>query len=86
LGGRRVPARRPRVRAAYGAGELHLPSRDLFPSTEILGRMALEKMLTGLSSRRYGHGLEPAGRARPALVVPPVHHRVTDVLRHRGKP
>jgi hypothetical protein len=30
-----------------------------------------------LPSRRYGHGLEPAGRARPALVVRPVHHRAT---------
>ena len=48
---------RPRVRAADGSGELHLPSYDLFSSTEVLGQMALEKMLAGLSSRRY------AGRA-----------------------
>jgi putative transposase len=63
LGGRRVPVTRPRVRAADGSGELHLPSYDLFSSTEILGRMALEKMLAGLSSRRYTGGLEPAGQA-----------------------
>jgi hypothetical protein len=63
LGGRRLPVTRPRVRAAGGSGELHLPSYDLFSSTEILGRMAMEKMLAGLSSRRYGHGLEPAGQA-----------------------
>jgi len=62
LGGRRVPVTRPRVRAADGSGELHLPSYDLFSSTEILTRLALEKMLAGLSSRRYGHGLEPAGQ------------------------
>jgi putative transposase len=61
LGGRRVPVTRPRVRAADGSGELHLPSYDLFSSTEILGRLAMEKMLAGLSSRRYGHGLEPVG-------------------------
>jgi putative transposase len=61
LGGRRVPVTRPRVRAAAGTGELHLPSYDLFSSTEILGRMAMEKMLAGLSSRRYRAGLEPAG-------------------------
>ena len=36
LGGRRVPATRPRVRAADGSGELRLPSYDLFSSTEIL--------------------------------------------------
>ena len=63
LGGRRLPVTRPRVRAAGGSGELHLPSYDLFSSTEILGQLALEKMLAGLSSRRYGHGLEPAGQA-----------------------
>jgi len=62
LGGRRIPVTRPRVRAAAGAGELHLPSYDLFSSTEILGRLALEKMLAGLSSRRYTAGLEPAGQ------------------------
>src|SRR5947207_917648 len=63
LGGRRLAVTRPRVRAASGPGELHLPSYDLFSSTEILGRMALEKMLAGLSSRRYTAGLEPAGQA-----------------------
>jgi hypothetical protein len=52
LGGRRVPVTRPRGREADGSGELHLPSYDLFSSTEILGRLALEKMLAGLSSRR----------------------------------
>jgi transposase-like protein len=63
LGGRRLPVPRPRVRAADGSGELRLPSYDLFSSTEILSQMALERMLAGLSSRRYGHGLEPAGQA-----------------------
>jgi transposase-like protein len=63
LGGRRIPVTRPRVRAAGGSGELHLPSYDLFSSTEVLGQMAMEKMLAGLSSRRYTAGLEPAGQA-----------------------
>jgi putative transposase len=63
LGGRRIPVSRPRVRAADGSGELRLPSYDLFSSTEILGRLALEKMLAGLSSRRFTAGLEPAGAA-----------------------
>jgi putative transposase len=63
LGGRRIPVTRPRVRAADGSGELRLPSYDLFSSTEVLGKMALERMLAGLSSRRYCVGLEPAGQA-----------------------
>ena len=61
LGGRRVPITRPRVRAADGAGELPVASYELFSSTEILGRMAMEKMLAGLSTRRYPVGLEPVG-------------------------
>ena len=32
---------------------------ELFSRSEILGRMAMGKMLGGLSSRRYTLGLEP---------------------------
>jgi putative transposase len=64
LGGRRVPIERPRMRAVDGAGELPVASYELFSSTEVLGRMALERMLAGLSTRRYPVGLEPVG-ARP---------------------
>jgi putative transposase len=53
---------RPRVRATDGAGELRIPSYELFSSTEILGKMAMEKMLAGLSTRRYPVGLEPVGQ------------------------
>ena len=63
LGGRRVPVTRPRVRAADGSGELPIASYELFSSTEILGKMAMEKMLAGLSTRRYPVGLEPVGAA-----------------------
>ena len=61
LGGRRVPITRPRVRAADG-GELPVASYELFSSTEMLGKMAMEKMLAGLSTRRYPVGLEPVGQ------------------------
>jgi putative transposase len=61
LGGRRVPVSRPRVRAADGSGELPVPTYELFRSTEILGAMAMERMLAGLSTRRYPVGLEPVG-------------------------
>jgi transposase-like protein len=62
LGGRRVPVTRPRVRVTDGSAELPIPSYELFNSTEILGKMAMEKMLAGLSTRRYPVGLEPVGR------------------------
>jgi putative transposase len=61
LGGRRVPVQRPRMRAADGCGELPVPTYELFSSTEVLGRLALERMLAGLSTRRYPVGLEPVG-------------------------
>jgi putative transposase len=61
LGGRRVAVQRPRVRAADGSGELPVAAYQLFSSTEILGRLALERMLGGLSTRRYPLGLEPVG-------------------------
>ncbi|HZJ04922.1 MAG TPA: transposase, partial [Nocardioidaceae bacterium] len=63
LGGRRVPVTRPRVRATDGSGELAVPAYELFNSTELLGKMAMERMLGGLSTRRYPVGLEPVGGA-----------------------
>jgi putative transposase len=62
LGGRRVPVDRPRMRAADGTGELAVPAYELFSQTEVLGRMAMERMLAGLSTRRYPVGLEPVGQ------------------------
>jgi transposase-like protein len=61
LGGRRVPVARPRMRAVDGAGEVAVPAYELFSGTEILGRMAMERMLAGLSTRCYPVGLEPVG-------------------------
>jgi putative transposase len=63
LGGRGVPISRPRVRAVDGSGELPVPAYELFTSTELLGRMAMERMLAGVSTRRYPVALEPVGEA-----------------------
>jgi putative transposase len=56
-----VPVKRPRVRAADGSGELPVAAYQLFSQTEVLGRLALERMLGGLSTCRYPVGLEPVG-------------------------
>jgi putative transposase len=61
LGGRRVPVERPRMRATNGSSEVAVPSYELFSQTEVLGRLAMERMLAGLSTRRYPVGLEPVG-------------------------
>ena len=62
LGGRRVPVTRPRMRATDGSGELPVESYELFSQKEVLGRMAMARMLAGLSTRRYPVGLEPVGQ------------------------
>jgi putative transposase len=61
LGGRRVRVRRPRVRTADGTGELPVPTYQAFTATELLDRLAVERMLAKLSTRRYPVGLEPVG-------------------------
>jgi putative transposase len=61
LGGRRGPVRRARVRAVDGSGELPVPAYELFSGTEVLEQMAMDRMLAGLSTRRYPVGLEPVG-------------------------
>ena len=75
LAGRRVPVTRPRMRALDGSGELAVPAYELFSDTEVLGRMAMERMLAGLSTRRYRVGLEPVGRAPTAPPPPPRNRR-----------
>ena len=60
LGGRRTSVQRPRMRG--NGGEVPVPSYELFSSSEVLGRMAMDKMIGGLSSRRYRVGLEPVGQ------------------------
>jgi len=59
LGGRRVPIERPRIRAADGSGELPVAAYELFSAIEVLGRMALERMLAGLSVVLFQRRLAP---------------------------
>ncbi len=51
------------MRASDGSGEVQVPAYEHFSSTEVLGEMAMERMLAKLSTRRYGVGLEPVGAA-----------------------
>jgi hypothetical protein len=62
LGRRQLPVMQPQRRTAAGSGELPLPSYDLFASTGMLGRMALEKILAGLSSATMRGGVRPSNR------------------------
>jgi putative transposase len=61
LGGRRVAVKRPRVRTADGEGEVSLETYEHFAGRDELGRLALERILAGVSSRKYRRCQEPVG-------------------------
>ena len=61
LGGRRVEVERPRVRTADGEAEVQLATYEHFADRDPLGRVVLERMLAGVSTRRYRRTQEPVG-------------------------
>jgi len=61
LGGRRVEVQRPRVRTADGDAEVPLQTYEHFADRDPLGRVVLERMLAGVSTRRYRRTQEPVG-------------------------
>lgn len=63
LAGRQVQITGPRVRSADRTSEVALCTYDCFASSELLGGVAMEKMLAKVSTYRYEAGLEPVGAA-----------------------
>ena len=61
LGGRRVPVERPRARAVDDSGEVELASYRHFADRDPLTAVVLERMLAGVSTRRYARTGEPVG-------------------------
>jgi putative transposase len=61
LGGRRVEVERPRVRSADGESEVELATYQRFADRDPLARVVLERMLAGVSTRRYRRTQEPVG-------------------------
>jgi putative transposase len=61
LGGRRVGVERPRVRSADGRSEVRLRTYGYFADRDPLSRSVLERMLAGVSTRRYCRTQEPVG-------------------------
>jgi len=59
LGGRKVPLRRPRVRA--GGREVALPTFQVLADPDPLNRRVVEQMLVGVATRQYARSLEPIG-------------------------
>jgi transposase-like protein len=61
LGGRRVGVERPRVRSADGRAELPLATYAHFADRDLFTAVVLERMLAGVSTRRYRRSQEPVG-------------------------
>jgi transposase-like protein len=61
LGGRRVGVERPRVRNADGREEVRLRTYEYFADRDPLTKSVLERMLAGVSTRRYRRTQEPVG-------------------------
>ena len=61
LGGRRVAVRRPRARTADDESEVPLETYAHFADRDPLQRVVLERMLAGVSTRRYPRTQEPVG-------------------------
>src|SRR4051812_20812144 len=66
LGGRRLSVERPRVRSADGQAELPLQTYAHFADRDPLTRVVLERMLAGVSTRRYRRTQEPIGEQTEA--------------------
>ena len=88
LGGRRVQVKRPRVRTADGESEVALETYEHFADRDPLEGVVLERMLAGVSTRRYGRAQEPVGervecdaRSTPKSAASRMFvHRTTDQL------
>jgi transposase-like protein len=61
LGGRRVPVRRPRIRSADDERELPLQTYEYFADRDPLTRAVMDRMLAGVSTRRFARVGEPVG-------------------------
>lgn len=61
LGGRRVRVKRPRVRSANDASEMGLSTYEHFADRDPLTRAVMDRMLAGVSTRRYAGAGEPVG-------------------------
>jgi len=61
LGGRRVPVRRPRVRTADDEHELPVETYGYFADRDPLTRAVMDRMLAGVSTRKFAVVGEPVG-------------------------
>jgi transposase-like protein len=61
LGGRRIEVRRPRIRSADDVHELPVLTYEYFADRDPLTRAVMDRMLAGVSTRKYASVGEPVG-------------------------
>ena len=61
LGGRRIAVRRPRMRTGGGERELPVESYEYFADRDPLTRAVMDRMLAGVSTRKFARVGEPVG-------------------------
>lgn len=85
LGGRRLRIRRPRVRSADDSTEVRLATYEHFARRDPLAKVVLERLLAGISCRRYERSQEPIGTEAEAESVSTSRSSISRTLVERTR-
>jgi putative transposase len=85
LGGRRVKVSRPRMRTADDAQELPVSSYEYFADRDPLTRAVMDRMLAGVSTRKFAGTGEPVGEALDASSTSTSKTSVSEVFIERTR-
>jgi putative transposase len=83
LGGRRTMVRRPRIRTADDTQELPLATYEHFADRDPLTRAVIDRMLVGVSTRRFARVGEPVGEEVEAEATSTSKSSVSEMFRER---
>jgi putative transposase len=86
LGGRRVAVRRPRMRSADEEREPPVATYGYFADRDPLTRAVMDRMLAGVSTRRFAGVGEPVGREVDAASSATSKSTVSDMFIERTAP
>jgi putative transposase len=85
LGGRRVPVKRPRMRSADSEHELTVAAYEYFADRDPLTRAVMDRMLAGVSTRKYARVGEPVGAEVQARSTATSKSTVSEVFVERTR-
>ena len=85
LGGRRVGVRRPRMRTADGERELTVAAYEYFADRDPLTRAVMDRMLAGVSTRKFARVGEPVGAGVEAASSSTSKSTVSEVFIERTR-